>query len=434
MKRKFYYILFVLSIISWTSWGQKTITVEDAIAIALKNNYNILLARNDAEIDRINNTPGNAGMLPNIAANGSAGYSNNSIRIKQSNDSIINRSNASSQSLNANVGLNWTVFDGGKMFVTKSKLNEIQALGEISFKAQVLQTTYDVIVAYFNIVKQKQQLSSISQVISFNKERVNILQTSFNSGASPKNNLLQAKIDLNVSTENSLTQQNIIFTAKRNLNQLLSRSIDSIAYDVMDSIPLNYKPDKAKLLQDIAATNTNILSFQKQLEISKLSIKETQSSRLPQVGLNAGYYYSNSNSNYGTSKENRTYGPQLGGTISIPLFQGGNINRRVAVSKIQMKSAEYDLENVKLQMLTQLQNAVADYENQQNLLIIEQENSALVKENLEISLQRLRYGQTTALEVRQAQQSFEDSFTRLITFKYNLKVAETKLKQLMANL
>ncbi|HEX2936859.1 MAG TPA: hypothetical protein VHO72_15995, partial [Bacteroidales bacterium] len=92
MKHKFYYILFFLSLISVSSWGQKAITVEDAIAIALKNNYNILLARNDADIDRINNTPGNAGMLPNIAANGSTNYTNNSMRTKQANDSIVNRS------------------------------------------------------------------------------------------------------------------------------------------------------------------------------------------------------------------------------------------------------------------------------------------------------------------------------------------------------
>jgi outer membrane protein TolC len=106
----------------------------------------------------------------------------------------------------------------------------------------------------------------------------------------------------------------------------------------------------------------------------------------------------------------------------------------IATSKIQLQSAEYDLENSKILVNTQLQNALTDFENQQNLLSIEQENSELVKENLEISMQRLRFGQTTALEVRQAQQSYEDSLTRLINFKYNLKVSETKLRQLIAAL
>lgn len=414
-------------------FSQKTITVDDAISIALKNNFDIMVARNDAEISKLNNTAGNAGMLPSVNLNGADNYSINDIHSKQSTGVIISAPNANSNVLTANAALNWTLFDGGKMFVTKSKLSQIEALGGINFKDKVLQTTYNVIVAYFNVVKQKQQLASINQVIAYNEDRVNILQTSFNAGASPKNNLLQAKIDLNVSHENAIAQQSIIVAAKRNLNQLLCRNMDSTAYDVMDTIPLTFRPDKTELLKKVQDNNTSILSFQKQMDIAKLSLDEMKAGRLPKISFNGGYYFSYSNSTVGTLY-NRTYGPQLGGSITVPLYQGGNLNRQVATSKVQLKSAEYTLENTKLQILTTFQNALTDFENQQNLLAIEQENASLVKENLEISLQRLRLGQTTALEVKQAQQSYEDSFTRFINFQYNLKVAETRLKQLMAGL
>jgi len=203
---------------------------------------------------------------------------------------------------------------------------------------------------------------------------------------------------------------------------------------VIDSIPLNYKPDQAELHDQIYKNNTNILSLQKEIDIAKLSIDEFKANRLPQLNFNTGYAFQYSTNNYGTTLSNRTFGPHIGGSISIPVFQGGNISRMIATSKIQLQSAEYDLENSKILVNTQLQNALTDFENQQNLLSIEQENSELVKENLEISMQRLRFGQTTALEVRQAQQSFEDSLTRLINFKYNLKVSETKLRQLIAAL
>jgi len=434
MKLKIYYFLFFINIIIVTSVAQKPITVDDAVAIALKSNYDILVARNDADIDKINNTAGNAGMLPSIALNGSDNYSNYNSRVEQTGGVVSTNPNARTNALSANVALNWTLFDGGKMFVTKNKLSEIEALGEIDFRDRVLQTTYNVVLAYYNIVKQKQQQSSIKQVISYNQDRVNILQTSFNAGATAKNNLLQAKIDFNVSTENSLTQENVINTAKRNLNQLLCRNIDSTAYDVIDSIPLTFKPNKEELLKIVQTNNTNILAYQKLTAIAALTIKESQSLRLPKVNFNAGYNYANSNYNYGTTVSNRTLGPQLGGSITIPLFQGGNINRQISNSKIQFKSAEYQLENAKLQVQTQFQNALTDFENQQKLLAIEQQNSEMVKENLEISLLRLKLGQTTALEVKLAQQSYEDSFTRLINFKYNLKIAETKLKQLIAGL
>jgi outer membrane protein TolC len=211
-------------------------------------------------------------------------------------------------------------------------------------------------------------------------------------------------------------------------------NIDSISYDVVDSIPLIYKPNQTELQSKIYTKNAGLLSIQKDIDIAKLSIKEIKATRLPQIDFNTGYSFQYSSNNFGTTLSNRTYGPHVGASISIPIYLGGNTSRQIANSEIQLQSAQFNLESNKILVNTQLQNALTDFENQQNLLSIEQENSLLVKENLDIALQRLRFGQTTALEVRQAQQSYEDSMTRLVNFKYNLKVAETKLRQLVADL
>jgi outer membrane protein TolC len=99
-----------------------------------------------------------------------------------------------------------------------------------------------------------------------------------------------------------------------------------------------------------------------------------------------------------------------------------------------MLSAGYNFENIKLRVTTQLQNALTQFENQQQLLAIEKENELLAKENIEIAIQRLRLGQANSLEVRQAQESYVFSYTRRINFEYNLKIAETRLKQLVSGL
>ena len=155
---------------------------------------------------------------------------------------------------------------------------------------------------------------------------------------------------------------------------------------------------------------------------------------LPKINFNANYGLSQSNNTLGSTLMNRSYGPQIGGTISIPIFQSGNTSRQIKTARIQIQSAEYDLESVRLQVNEQLQNALTQFENQQQLLNIEKDNAVLAKENLEITIQRLRFGQTTSLEVSLAEASFVESLTRLINFEYNLKVAETKLKQLVSGL
>jgi outer membrane protein TolC len=430
-------IILNLSIIIFfipLTYSQKVLTSEDAISIALKYNYDILVARNSATTDSVNNTPGNAGMLPDVTISSAESYSTaTKLHQKFSDGSTLSSSNTQSNSLNANIGLSWTLFDGGKMFVTKRKLSEIQELGEIQFRDRVLQTVYDVILAYYDVVRQKQELASINEVITYNLDRVKISQTSFDAGLSPKTNLLQAKIDLNVYQENAINQQSIILAAKRSLNQLLGRNTD-VQFEVLDSIPISESLDNRVLSQKIDSSNTSILAYQKQIDVDKLSIKEMNSMLLPKIFFNTGYGLFQSNSPDGNPLVNRTIGPSIGGTVSIPIYQGGNAIRQIKVAKIQLQSDQYNLENVRLKVNQQLQNALTQFENQLNLLKIEKDNAILAKENLEISIQRLRYGQTTSLEVSLAENSFVDSLTRLINFEYNLKVAETKLKQLLARL
>lgn len=405
------YIVFAFLIIFSAANAQKMISVEDALNIALKNNYGILVANNDASVSKSNNTLGNAGMMPNISLNGNANFTPNNSK--------------SYKSLNSGVELSWMLFDGGKMFVTKSKLNEIQSLGEIQFKEKVLQTQYNVISAYFDIVKQKQQLRMITEIIDYNKTLVKILQTSFEGGSARKASLLQAKIDLNVYSENAINQQFTIDAAKKYLNELLSLNPDTL-FEVTDSIPIHFSFSKDELLQKLNSTNTSILSFQKQLDISKLALKEFNRSRFPTINFKAGYFISqidNASSNFG---------PQFGGSISIPLFQAGKIHRQVSIAKLDVQSSEYDLLNIRLQVKNDLLDAIKQFENQSQLRAIEKENNILSKEGLEISLQRMKLGETTALEVHQAQENYVQSCTRLINFEYNLKIAETKLRQMLS--
>jgi outer membrane protein TolC len=433
MKKIILFLSLILFIIP-TTFAQNALTAEDAVIIALKYNYDILVSRNIASIDSVNNTPGNAGMLPNFSITGSESFSPaNNVNQKLSDGTLVTLSNTKSNSLNASVGLNWTLFDGGKMFVTKRKLNEIQALGEIQFRDRVLQTVSDVILAYYDVVRQKQELTSINEVITYNLERVKISQTSYDAGLSPKTNFLQAKIDLNVYQENAINQQSIIIAAKRTLNQFLGRNAD-ISFEVQDSIPINDLLDKNELVHELDSSNTSILAYKKQVDVSKLSLKEMNTLLFPRLNFNADYGLFQTNSPESVPLKNRTIGPSIGGTISIPIYQSGNAVRQIKTAKIQLLSDEYNLESIRLQVNQQLQNALTQFENQLRLLRIEKDNAILAKENLEISIQRLRFGQTTSLEVSLAEGSFVDSLTRLINFEYNLKVAETKLKQLLSRL
>ena len=432
MKRSLILLVLFLSFAT-ISKGQQVLTLDSAIRITLKNSYSILIAKNEKEAAKVNNTMGNAGKLPTLSLNAADNFSYNNVYQELSSGANIQSSGAQSNAFTAGAALNWTLFDGGKMFVTKNKLNQIEALGLIQFRSTVLQTEYNVIVAYYNVVKQKQQLSSFNEVIALNRERVKILERSFNSGLAPKTDYLQAQIDLNVNRESALAQEAVIMVAKHSLNQILCRDPE-IQFEVSDSIPNDYTLNKKALVKVLMNSNTDIMASGKAVDITKLLMDEQRRLLYPRFGLTAAYNFLRTDNNASTVLLNRNFGPQIGGALTIPIYNAGNTRRQIKLAGLQVKSAEYNLENVKIGVNTELQDAITAYQIQEELLAIEKETKSLAKENLFISMERLRLGQTTSLEVRQAQESYEASLTRFTNLSYNLKVAETRLKQLLAQL
>ena len=242
--KKILLIIFSLSLL--VAEAQDKMTIDEAIEIALKNNYDIQISKKDVEIAKTNNTSGNAGMLPDIGISGSGSYALKNVNQKVTGGSEVNYSGLGTTNLGAGAELSWTIFDGGKMFIAKSRLNEVEAMGELKFREQLLRTLSEVITSYYNVVKQKQQLNSIRQTIEFNLERVKIAQAGFNSGSLKKTDLLQAKIDLNVNKENAINQEYAILNAKRELAKLLSMSVDE-QIEVSDSIEIKYECGGSRL-------------------------------------------------------------------------------------------------------------------------------------------------------------------------------------------
>ncbi|MCK9421546.1 MAG: TolC family protein [Bacteroidales bacterium] len=426
-------ILFGLLTATYGLSAQSLLSVEEAVGIALKNNYDVSVARNNADVAKVNNTLGNAGMLPNISVTGTDNYSVNNVYLNLSSGSTITSSAGTANAFSAGAALSWTLFDGTRMFITKNKLTQIEKLGEIQFRDIVIQTVYNVTVAFYQVVVQKQQLLAIRDVMAYSLERVKILQKGYDMGIAHKNDLLQAKIDLNVNREAEINQLNTIRNSKRALNQLITRDPET-EFEVVDTIPLNYQPDPVDLMNKLYINNTSVLSYQKQVDIERLSLGEYKTYSLPKLNLVASYNYQQNDNTASNVITNRSFGPLVGGSLIIPVYQAGNVLRQVRTAKIQLQSSQYNLDNVKLQVNTQLKTALTDYEDQRTLLGIERNNLALAKENLSISMERLRLGQTTALEVRQAQESYANSLARYYDFEFNMKVTETRLKQLIADL
>ncbi|MBO9634993.1 MAG: TolC family protein, partial [Chitinophagaceae bacterium] len=89
---------------------------------ALKNNYDIRMSRNDSASYALDNDYAYAAFLPKLNATASKVWNNNAQKQELQNGSKPSASGIRSNNLQASVNLQWTLFDGLKMFVTRDKL------------------------------------------------------------------------------------------------------------------------------------------------------------------------------------------------------------------------------------------------------------------------------------------------------------------------
>ncbi len=423
-------LLFIGVVLSVQLFAQETMTVDQAIETVLKNNYDVQIAKNVAEIAHRNNTVGNAGMLPKVNATVADNFTLNNINQKYTNGTEIKNNNVNGNAINAAAALNWTLFDGLKMFATKGKLKRLDQIGELQLKDEMQQVVANVIVAYYNVVAAKQQLKAINDAIAISEERVKLADTKFQVGSSSKVDLLQAKVDLNEQKSNALNQQKAIDQRKAELNNLLARNVDT-EFEVSDSIPFS---KEAPVANDLDTKNFQLQMAAKNVEIAKFEKKEAFSQFLPALVGNLGYGYSRSQSTAGFSLYNQSYGFNAGFSLNIPLFNGLNTIRQNKIASIQILNSQFTLEKTRFQTKLNYYKALKDFESAKEMLTLENENITLADENQKIALERFRLAESTAIELREAQNSYSDALIRLVAARIATKTAETELMRLNGEL
>jgi outer membrane protein TolC len=430
--------LLILMIIAGSNvHAQRLLTLEESIATALQNNYDIRIARNDSMIATLDYSFRNAAFLPRL--NGTIGnaWNRNNQRQTLADGTKREQNNLKSSNINAALALNWTLFDGLRMFATRDKAAEFIRLGELTIKNQVVNTVADVVNNYYNIVAQKQQLRAIQEQMGVSEERVKLAQNRLDIGVGTKPDVLQSRVDLNAQRAAILQQETLIAQLKEQLNRLMNIAPQS-SYEVQDSIPINTIIGLGDIQNNIENTNPQLLLARKNIDIANITLREYNADRWPTVSFNSTYNFSRTDNkaviNPFSPLFNMNRGLNYGFGVNIPILNNFSTRRLIKQARLDIDFRTLVYENQRSLVATDVMNAFIAYEQQKKALALEEENIVLAKENVAIILEVYRLGAATIIQLREAQQSLEDAYNRLITARYNTKLSETELLRLRGDL
>ena len=409
--------------------AQELITIKTAVKIALENNYEIKIASNNSIINTTNVAIGNAGMLPTVAATITANNRvQNSSQTLQSG--IVNSlDNAKNNSLNYGVNLDWTVFDGFKMFAKFDQLKELQKLGETQLKQIILTKISDVTTTYFDLVQQQQQLKALDSTIVISNQRLALAQNRFVIGKASKLEVLNAQVDLNTDQVAFLKQKELYTNTKIMMNQILARDTKT-DFKVIDTIQV----DSALELNELGALaqkqNPQLVAQVISNKVAELQLKQVKANRYPTVRLNTGYNLTETQASLGFATATSAKGFNYGFSAALPIFDGLAQNRNEKIAQLQIDNSRLTIDQQKLALESQLAMSYRTYLTNLELIQLEDKNEAIAKQNLAITLEKFKIGTITTLEFRTAQLNYVNAKVRNSNAQFQAKLSEIALKEL----
>ena len=424
------FLVFCFVLVASTSANaQKNLSLNDAIQTALKNSYDIQLVENNLSIAKNNNNIGVAGGLPTIT-----NTTNNNNTLSTINQTFpdanrnTSRNDVDGSSLNSAVNASMILFNGYRVQATKSRLESLQTQNKFLLESQLLNTISTVMQQYYNVVRQQAFLKTIQKSIEASQQRLDIVKTRQEIGVANQTDLLQSNIDLNALLQAKQNQLLIIDQAKADLlNTIVLPASTPVV--INDSIEVDNQI-MLSVVEEKMKNHPLLQSAQQLININQFLEKETKSLTYPTLRASTGFNYNSNKSAAGFILLNESYGPFLGVNLSIPIYSGGANKRAIKNASINTNTAKIQLQNTEQNLTTELFKTYQSYKNSLKQTPIEIQNFEMSQSLLDLVMQKYQLGQATMVDVKQAQQSFETAGFRLVSLRFNAKIAEIELKRL----
>ncbi len=399
--------------------AQQPLTLTEAIAKALENNYDIIIAKGNQQIAEVQNNWGTAGRYPYINLNLG---DNNSYNIPEGDNYTTNR-------ITGGASVNWTIFDGFSVRINKTRLEELENLSQNNTAIMVEGTIQSVILAYYDVLLQKEKLATLDEVLSLSKDRYDQAEHRKEYGAAVTYDVLQAQNAYLSDRAAYLLQEVAYKNSKRNLLYLMAEK-ENIDYDPVEKFEAI---DTDYVLADLQAQMLeNNKSLQNQYVNQRLlenAIAAAKSNYSPALNFAGGLSGTSTRNKIDGMEANWTNSAMVYGnlTLSWNLFSGGNRNRAKQIAEIDREVGAVELEDMQHSLNNSLANLYEFYLVQRELLTVARENLEAAKLNMQISREKFESGAINSFNYRDVQRIYLQAAQGELQAIYSFINAQTSL-------
>ncbi len=429
MKKIFLFILPVLFISLTNVNAQKVWTLEECINYALENNLQIKRQELTANISKINLSQSKFALLPNLNAQFNHKFSSG----RSLNTETYSWENTRQQDGSIGAGSDLMLFNGLQNYNTiqRNKFDLMRDLANVDkIKNDI---TLNIATSYLQILFAYEVLElakSQRDVTLQQSERISKL---VEVGNKAKGELLEINAQLandNLSLTNAKNNLKLTYI---DLIQLLELELDSVESFKIERPRLpNLESEEIQSVGDIYSESINVLPQIKSADYNltgrEKDLNAAKGARFPELSL-SGYYNTRYNDqvkdplnpletyNYiDQMKDNQNRQVSIG--LSIPIFNRRAVESGISKSKIAVRNAEYEFEQIKKDLYKDVQQAHADaiaaYEKYQASIKAVESNT----ESFNYTQQKYEVGMVNSVDFNIAKNDLLKAKSNLLQAKY----------------
>lgn len=445
------YILWVAAVLCFASaeaqiqpeseFPQVTITLEQAIALTLENNYDIEIEEKFVDIAEEQNSIGNAGLLPTINLIGSGNYTNNNtdltIRTFQPPPApatqSFDESGVAATTLQGLIQADYILFAGFRGRYQYKLLESQSNLAQIQRQVTISQTMLQVSTLFLEIVKLQRRQELLEQNIEITRDRIQRIRDQKQFGKATGLDILNAESNLNRDQTRLdqilLTQNNL----KRDLNFLIGYKAEQ-QYRVSVIYTARELPDLLQIQQEILANNPQLLLAQEGIILSDYQIGLAKSRALPQLDVFANYGAFYQENDLQQLAEITNVGYTVGASLRFNIFDGSKTRTAIHTAKLEKETTKIQKARLKDRLIADAVTEVNRINILETQLEREQQNIITFQEAFSRTEEKFRNGKVTNLDIRDAQTALLNAEIVIAELQADITRAYIKLNTLEGKL
>lgn len=427
-------VLSLLSHLPCASSPADVMTVEDAIRLGLKNNYAIQIARNTATIAANNRGKGIANFLPVVDTATDFRYDD----VNEKTGSPTSFGNAVTRTADASLTLNWTLFDGFRMFADKKRYDELAKSGEAQSRDRIERTVVSIMASFFNLVQQEQLLDVARDTRDLSKRRLEREEVRRDLGGASSTDLLNAKVNFNKDEATLLDQELAVTIARNELNIVLARDPLTPVVVVKEIVIPPFAAAYEDLLRQARERNSTLLTARYNVRAAEEDVRIARSSFWPQLSLNGSYGYRDrslfgDDVPVGADREGHSLNGSVGLFLSFNLFNGNIDTINYQNAKVDLLNADLTVRNIENEIAGLVREKYTTFQKRMAKVALEEENAGTARQNMELQKERYATGASDSLDFRDAQVNYAQAQVRLIVARFDARISLLEIEQLTGN-